>query len=95
MWILDYESCKCRKKLFDKLVEECIETNNEVKLAKITLSENENKHKRSSSTLYIKLFSRVFTINIGIGTYFVYYKCMNCYKETDRKEKFYFLGNNC
>ena len=33
---LDYENCKCRKKLVDKLVEECIEINNEVKLAKIT-----------------------------------------------------------
>ena len=40
---LDYENCKCRKKLFDKLVEACTETNNHVKLAKITLAENENK----------------------------------------------------
>ena len=38
---LDYENCKCRKKLVDKLVEECTETNNEVKLAKITPAENE------------------------------------------------------
>ena len=91
---LDYENFKCRKKLVDKLVEECTETNNEVKLAKITLAENENKHKRSSCTLYIVLFSIVFTINVGIGTYFVYYKYMNRNKETDRKEKFYFLGNN-
>ena len=29
---LDYENCKCRKKLVDKLVQECSETNNEVKL---------------------------------------------------------------
>ena len=33
---LDYENCKCRKKLIDKLVEECNETVEEVKLAKIT-----------------------------------------------------------
>ena len=39
---LDYENCKCRKKLVDKLVGECTETVEEVKLAKITLSENEN-----------------------------------------------------
>ena len=91
---LDYKNCQCRKKLVNKLVEECTETNNEVKLAKITLSENENKYKRSSCTLYIVLFSIVFTINVGIGTYFVYYKYMNRNKETDRKEKFYFLGNN-
>ena len=44
---LDYESCKCRKKLVDKLVEECTETVEEEKLAKISLFENENKHKCS------------------------------------------------
>ena len=33
---LDYENCKCRKKLVDKLVEECFENVEEVKLAKIT-----------------------------------------------------------
>ena len=69
---LDYENCKSRKKLVDKLVEECTETNNEVKLTKITLVENKNKHKCSSCTLFIVLFSIIFTINIGIGTYFVY-----------------------
>ena len=72
------------------MVEECTETNNEVKLAKVTLCENENKQKHSSYTLHIVLFSIVFTINFGIGTYFVYYKYMNCNKESDRKEKFYF-----
>ena len=82
------------KKLADKLVEECTETNSEIKLAKITLAENENKHKRNSCTLYSVLFSIVFTINVGVGTYFVYYKYMNRNKETDRKEKLYFLGNN-
>ena len=72
------------------MVEECTETNNEVKIAKITLAENENKYKCSSCTLYIVLFSIIFTINVGIGTYFVYYKYMNRNKETDRKEKFTF-----
>ena len=76
------------------MVEEWIETNNEVKLAKITLAENKNKHKCSSCTLYIVLFSIIFTINVGIGTYFVYYKYMNRNKETDPKEKFYILGDN-
>ena len=82
------------KKLVDKLVEECTETNNEVKLAKITLAENENKYKCSSCTLYIVLFWILFTINVGIGTYFVCYKYINHNKETDHKENFYFLGNN-
>ena len=61
---LDYENCKSRKKLVDKLVEECTETNNEVKLVKKTLAENENEHKRSSCTLYSVLLSTVFTINV-------------------------------
>ena len=74
---LDYENCKCSKKLVDKLVEECTETVEEVKLAKISLFENENKHKCSPCTLHIVLFSIIFTINIGIATYFVYYKYMN------------------
>ena len=63
-----YENCKCRKKSVDKLVEECTETNDKVELAKITSAENENKHKHSSCTLYIVLFSIIFTVNIGIGT---------------------------
>ena len=44
---LDYENCIWRKKIVDKLVEECTETVEELKLAKITLAENENKHKYS------------------------------------------------
>ena len=43
---------KCRKKLVDKLVEQCTEHVEEVKLAKITLAENENKHKCNTCTLY-------------------------------------------
>ena len=70
---LDYENCKCRKKLVDKLVDECTEAVEEVKLAKITLAENKNKYKCSSCTLSIVLFSIIFTINVGIGTYFVYF----------------------
>ena len=36
---LDYENCKCRKKLVDKLVDEFTETVEEVRLAKITFAE--------------------------------------------------------
>ena len=70
---LDYENWKCKKKLVDKLVEEYTENVEEVKLAKITSAENENKHKRSSCTLYTVLFSVIFTINIGIGSSFFYF----------------------
>ena len=53
---LDYENCKCRKKLVDKLVEECTENVEEGKLAKIISAEDENKHTGSSCTLHIVLF---------------------------------------
>ena len=69
---LDYSNCKCRKKLFDKLVAECTENIEETRLVEKTSVKNKNKHKCSSCTLYIMLFLIIFTINIGIGTYFVY-----------------------
>ena len=71
---LDYKSCKCRKKLVDQLVDECAETAEEVKLVKITLAGNENKYKCSSCTFYIVLFAIIFTINVGVGTYSVYFQ---------------------
>ena len=45
---LDYENCKCRKKLADKLVDESTEIIEEVKLAEITPFENENNYKYNS-----------------------------------------------
>ena len=68
---LDYENCKCRKILVDKLVEECTENNEETRLIEKTLAKNENKYKCSSCTVYIVLFSIILTINVGIGIYFV------------------------
>ena len=80
---LNYENCNCKKSLVDKLVEECTETVEKMKLAKITWTElhstelhsvkNKNKHKCSSCTLCIVLFSILFTVNVGIGTYFAYF----------------------
>ena len=61
------------KKIIDKLVGEFTENVKEVKLAKIALAEDKNKQKRSSCTLYIVLFSITFTVNIGIGSYFLYF----------------------
>ena len=60
---LDHENCKCRK----KLVEECTEKIDEVKMAKITLAEHGNI-RTCSCTIYIVLFTIIFTINIRIGT---------------------------
>ena len=65
---LDYKSCRCRKKLADKLVEKCAETVEEVKIA----NKNEYKNKCSSCILHIVFLSMLFAINIGIGAYFVY-----------------------
>ena len=72
---MDYENCKSRKKIVDKLVEECTETVEEVKIV-------ENMHKCNSCILYIVLFSILLTINVGIGSYFfililVYYSWKN------------------
>ena len=66
------------QKLVDKLVEECTENVEEAKIAEITLTECnpigsnsvENIHKCRSRTLYIVLFSTIFSIKIGIATYF-------------------------
>ena len=68
---LDYE--KCRKKLVVPLIDECTETVEEVKLAKITLTENENSYKCSSCTVYNVLMIIVCTICAGISAYVVYY----------------------
>ena len=71
---LGYENCKCRKKLVDKLVDQCTETVEEVKLAKIALTENENSYKCTSCTVYTVLFWIFFTINVGgIGAYVIYF----------------------
>ena len=59
---LDYENCKCRKKLIDKLVDECAETVEEVKLAKITLARNENEYECNSCThtVYCVIFDTFY-----------------------------------
>ena len=89
---LDYENCKCRKKLVDKLADECTETIEQVKLAKIALAENKNNYKYSSCTMYIVLMIVVFTIFTGITACFVYYNWsliknnVSCIKFGIRKE---------
>ena len=71
---LDYSNCKCRKKIFDKLIEACTENIDEIKIT----SKNEHENKCSSCTVHIVLFSIFSIISIGIGIYFVYYKYMSC-----------------
>ena len=63
-----------QKKLVDQIADECTETIEEVKLAKITLPENENSCKCSFCTVYTMLFWVFFTIDVGeIRAYFVYF----------------------
>ena len=45
-------------------MDECTETIEEVKLAKITISENENENKYSCCKVYIVLMIVVFTISV-------------------------------
>ena len=66
---LDYENCKCRKMLLDKLVEECNENNDEAKLIEIASFEYKNECV-CYYTVFIVLGVIVLTICIGIGAYF-------------------------
>ena len=75
---LDYKNCKCRKKLVDKLVDECTGNVEEVKIAKITLAKHKSRGKCNSCTLCIVLFSALLTIKVRIGTYFV---CFHWFKK--------------
>ena len=66
--------------LVDELIEECNENiNEEVKIL------DKNEDKCSFCILHIILFSIFFTINIGIGTYFIYYKYINHNKKNVSK----------
>ena len=78
--------------MVDKLVDECDENIEEVKIAKITIAKNENSYKCSFHIVYMVLFWIFFTINVGIVIYYVYshwyskndspYVNFNNYKET-------------
>ena len=77
-WVFNYENCKCRKRLVDKFVDECDENiDEETSLVKI----NSTNCKYNSCIFYIVLFSILFTFNVGIGAYFLYYKYMNLNKK--------------
>ena len=84
---LDYKNCKCGEKLADKLVEEYNKNIEEVKITR------KNEHKSSSCALYIVLISIIIAIDIGVATYFVYYKYMNHNKENVSKYDVYQTKN--
>ena len=87
---LDYENCRCRRRLVDKVVEECTENIDEVKMV---LFERRNDFK-SLCTIYVVLIVIVFTISIGIGTYFIYYKYINHDKKTASKYNYVYQRSN-
>ena len=72
---LDYENCNCRKKLVDKLVKECTENIDEIKVAGMTLAEHENRD-GCSYTICVVLAVIALIISIGISAYFAH-KYMN------------------
>ena len=93
---LDYENCNCRRRLVDKLVEECTENIEEAKISRIILAEDENMHKNKCSfcPLHIVLFSIIFAMNIGVGTYFIYQKYMNRNKKTAPRDDYVHQAEN-
>ena len=65
---LDYENCKCRKKLVDKLVAECSEN-----IGGNEIIYNDYEKVQNSCTIYIVLFANAFLIIIGISSAFIYF----------------------
>ena len=69
---LDYESCKCRNWLIDKLAEECSEYIWNIYEMIYNVSLNDHRKVRSSCTIYIVLFIISFIILMGIGSVSIY-----------------------
>ena len=65
---LDYENCKCRKRLIDKLVEECSKNIDGNKMI-----HNDYENICDSCTVYIALFAIAFLRIIGINSVFIYF----------------------
>ena len=89
---LDYENCKCKKRLVDKLVEECNENIDEAKLTEVALFEHVNESV-CSYTVCIILGVIALTIRIGIGAYFTY-KYINRNKENVSKYDYVYQTKN-
>ena len=76
--------------MVDKLIEECNENIEEASLTKI----NSTKCKHNSCILYIMLFSIFFTINIGVATYFPYYKYISYNEENVSVDDYVYQKKN-
>ena len=92
---LDNKYCKCRKKLVESIIDKCTETIEEVKIADITVENENSYYKCSYCSAYIAFMGVifiVFTIFTGITIYFVYCNWslirnnFSCIKFNRRKE---------
>ena len=82
---LGYKNCKCRKRLVDKLIEECNENidDKELHLSKMIHNSTLNEYEkicsscescgRSSCIIYMILFVIFFIISINISSVFIYF----------------------
>ena len=91
---LDYENCKCREWLVEKLVEECNDNIDEAKLTKIALFEHKNEC-ACYCTAFIVLSVITLAISIWISASFVYYKYMNRNKENVSAYDYVYYAKNC
>ena len=81
-----------QKKLADKLIDECTETIEEMKLVNITFTENENNYEHNFCKVYIALMIIAFTTFTGITVYLICYNWslinnnnVSCIKFNNRK----------
>ena len=77
---LDYKNCKCRKRVIDKLIEECSENIDENKMiynqTLDIISSSDNIKTSDSCIVYIVLFSVFLTINISMVIYISFFLCL-------------------
>ena len=69
----DYQNCKSKKKLFDKLVEKCSENIDENEMIYNTTL-NDYEGLCNSCTIYIVLFVIFFITSITISSAFIYFQ---------------------
>ena len=88
---LDYKNCQCRKRIIDKLLEECSENigGNEMQYNETldVIPLNVYKKVCNSSTIYIVLFAVFFIKNICISSVLIYFHWY--FKKDNDRIKFY------
>ena len=77
---LDYENCKCRKKVADKFVEECTENIEEVKIVEYT-------NKCSSSILYIVLLFQ-YSLQSTLELLLIFFNCKYMNRNEENVSKY-------